>query len=44
MTMLLTSYELVDILVNNADFPFERTMWYKFFDEVATKDLKAIGN
>jgi hypothetical protein len=44
MTRLLTSYEFVDILENNADFPFQRTIWYKSFDEVVTNDMKAIGN
>jgi 3-oxoacyl-[acyl-carrier protein] reductase len=42
MTRLLVAHEHIDILVNDAGFPFERKIWYKSFDEISTADLKAI--
>jgi 3-oxoacyl-[acyl-carrier protein] reductase len=43
MTRLLVAHEHIDILVNDAGFPFERKIWYKSFDEISTADLKAIS-
>jgi NAD(P)-dependent dehydrogenase (short-subunit alcohol dehydrogenase family) len=39
---VLTSHKHIDILINNAGYPFERKIWYKPFHKIQTRDLKAI--
>ncbi len=42
LQQILSSHKRVDILINNAGYPFDREIWYKRFHEVTDDDVQKI--
>ena len=42
LQQILSSHKRVDILINNAGYPFDREIWYKKFHEVTDDDVQKI--